>query len=92
MKIYPQKEIEKYFVKCDFDDTCDICKNPKGGSYASGYVNDECGCEVDYYICGKCATKAIPEIIKNNKKFDEYLKTLNSDLDRQIELTNFFDL
>jgi hypothetical protein len=78
MKILPQKEIEEYFVKCEFDDACDICKTPIGGSYAAGYSNDENGCEVDYYICGKCATKAIPKIIEDNKKFDQYLKSLDN--------------
>ena len=23
--IFSQEEIEKYFVRCEFDDTCDVC-------------------------------------------------------------------
>lgn len=63
--IFSQEEIEKYFVRCEFDDTCNVCDDPQGGSYASGYSNNECGCEVDYYICGKCASMAIREMRKN---------------------------
>jgi hypothetical protein len=74
-KILPQKEIEKYFVRCEFDDSCDKCNNPTGGSYAAGYSNDENGCEVDYYICGKCATLAIPKIKEEEEKLNEYIKT-----------------
>ena len=65
--IFSQEEIEKYFARCEFDDTCDVCNDPQGGSYAIGYSNNECGCEVDYYICGKCATLAIQEIIKEQE-------------------------
>ena len=63
--ILPQEEIEKHFAMCDFDDTCDVCDDPQGGSYADGYSNNECGCEIDYYICGKCASMAIREMRKN---------------------------
>lgn len=59
LKILTQDIIEQHFVRCDFDDTCDICGNPEHGSYAAGYSNDENGCEVDYYLCGKCASIAI---------------------------------
>lgn len=75
--LYSQEEIEKYFVMCEFDDTCDVCDDPKQGSYAVGYVNDMCGCEVDYYICGKCASLAIPKLIEEEKKLDEYVRSLN---------------
>lgn len=63
--IFSQEEIEKYFVRCEFDDLCDVCNDPKGGSYAAGYSNNECGCEVDYYICGKCASMVIKEMRDN---------------------------
>ena len=64
-KMLTQEEIEKHFVRCEFDDTCYYCNDPKGGSYAAGYSNNECGCEVDYYICGKCASMAIKEMRDN---------------------------
>ena len=69
-----QKKIEEHFVRCFFDDECDICDEPEGGSYASGYVNDEYGEEVDYYICGKCAMKKIPEIEENRRIEHERLE------------------
>lgn len=75
--LFSQKEIEKYYVRCEFDDTCDVCDDPQHGSYAAGYTNDECGCEVDYYICGKCASQAIPRLIEEEKKLDEHIRSLN---------------
>ena len=75
--LFSQEEIEKYYVRCEFDDTCDVCDDPQHGSYAVGYVNDMCGCEVDYYICGKCASLAIPKLIEEEKKLDEYIRSLN---------------
>ena len=53
-----QKKIESLELeKCEFDDMCDFCKNPKKGSYA--YIT---GCEcrdTEYYICGDCALSAL---------------------------------
>lgn len=60
-------QIEKYFVRCEYGNWHDAWNDPQGGSYAIGYSNNECGCEVDYYICGKCATLAIQEIIKEQE-------------------------
>lgn len=70
-----QEEIEQYFTRCEFDDECDVCKNPEGGSYAAGYTNDECGCEVDHYICGKCASLSIDKIkaLANEEKNSEHV-------------------
>ncbi|WP_304138739.1 hypothetical protein, partial [Mesonia mobilis] len=48
-------------TECEFDDACDECKNPKGGSFAVGYVNDMCGEEVESYICRKCASENYDE-------------------------------
>jgi hypothetical protein len=44
---------------CEFDDECEFCSRPRGGSYASisGYYE----VEVDYYICGHCAKKRFPK-------------------------------
>ena len=70
--IFSQEEIEKYFIRCEFDDTCNVCDDPQGGSYAIGYSNNECGCEVDYYICGKCATLVVQEIIKEQSNEHRY--------------------
>ena len=75
--VFSQEEIEKYYVRCEFDDTCDVCDDPQHGSYAAGYTNDECGCEVDYYICGKCASLAIPKHIEEEKRLDEHIRSLN---------------
>lgn len=40
--------------KCDFDDECDFCKNPEGGSWAALYHVPEDVTETRYYICRKC--------------------------------------
>lgn len=79
-KQYTSKEIEQYYTKCEFDDECNLCDNPENGSYASGYVNDENGCEVDYYICGKCANKEMPKLIKEREEDALSYKDLNIDL------------
>lgn len=56
------KELEEIgYTKCDFSDTCDLCNNPKGGTFAVGYTNDMCGEELDHYVCRKCATKTYDE-------------------------------
>lgn len=57
------KELEYVgLTKCDFSDECDCCKDPQGGSFAVGYVNDMCGEECDSYICRKCATESYDEM------------------------------
>lgn len=49
---YPFQDLEE----CDFDDECNYCNIPKKGSFAS--VSRGCDfAEVDYYICGKCASR-----------------------------------
>jgi hypothetical protein len=61
-----KEEIEKFgYERCDFDDECDLCKNPEGGSYAKMIKHAESNEECDYYICGKCASKVI-----ENGKFE----------------------
>lgn len=61
MRTLSQKEIEKYYEKCYFDDECDSCENPEHGSYAKMYYEPEGVTECEYYICGKCASEAIPQ-------------------------------
>lgn len=57
-----KKEIERFgYERCDFNDECDLCKDPKGGSYARMSRPAESSPEVDYYICGKCASKIIED-------------------------------
>lgn len=80
--LLPTVEIEKYFDKCEFDDACDVCDNPEHGSYAIGYSNDECGMEVDGYICGKCASKAIPKMIEQEKELNEHIEKLAKEYDK----------
>ena len=41
-------------VKCDFDDACDCCSNPTGGSWASLIHIPEGNTEAEYYICWEC--------------------------------------
>jgi len=53
------KDLEQIgYTACDFSNECDVCKEPKGRTFMSGYVNDMCGEECDYYICQKCASKS----------------------------------
>ena len=40
--------------KCEYDDGCDFCDSPQDGSYAK-IINDQCGMETLYVVCGKCA-------------------------------------
>lgn len=47
------------FEKCDFNDKCDFCNDPKHGSYAKMIYTDVAECA--YYICGKCALASIAE-------------------------------
>lgn len=55
-----EKKIEEFgYERCDFDDECDLCGNPEGGSYARMIRHAESDSEADYYICGKCAMKII---------------------------------
>lgn len=61
-------DLEKIgYTACDFNDGCDVCHSPKGKSFMSGYSNDMCGEECDYYICQKCAS----ESFDNRKKYLE---------------------
>ena len=75
-----QKYFNSIYLKCEFDDECENCDNPQKGSYAVGYHNDECGEEVDYYICGKCAEETIGEKLKEFEKemetLEKYINTL----------------
>lgn len=85
---FPQKTIEKYYVKCDFNDTCDSCSNPQHGSYAVGYSNDENGCEVDSYICGKCSSAIIPSLIEEENKINQFLKSSEPTMEMFKKLTH----
>jgi hypothetical protein len=42
--------------RCGFDDECEYCKNPDGGSYAKMIRVPMENAEVDFYICGRCAS------------------------------------
>lgn len=42
--------------RCEFDDECEYCDNPKGGSYVSmAYYGGSA--EIEFLICRKCAIK-----------------------------------
>jgi hypothetical protein len=40
--------------RCEFDDECDKCENPSGGSWARICQIPEDVAETEYYICGSC--------------------------------------
>lgn len=42
---------------CEFNDECDFCKDPMGGSYARLVRNPMDVTETEFYICGTCARK-----------------------------------
>ena len=67
VEILPQKRIEEHYDKCDFDYECDFCDNPSNGTYAKLYHEPEGVTETEYYICGKCASEAIPVLEEEQK-------------------------
>lgn len=50
-------------TKCELNDECNFCNDPKEGSYArlAGYDSTE----IAYYICGKCALEKIKSGIEH---------------------------
>lgn len=57
-----KQEIEAFgYERCDFNDECDLCNDPKQGTYARMIRHAESHSEADYYICGKCASKIIDD-------------------------------
>ena len=58
----PQQEAQEPvagLVRCDFDDECDFCGEPEGGSYTRLVHNAEDCTEAEFYICACCLHKAI---------------------------------
>jgi len=45
--------------RCEFDDECDFCKSPGGGSYTRLIHNPEDCTEAEFYICGDCLHEAV---------------------------------
>lgn len=45
--------------RCQFDDECDFCRNPQGGSFTRLIHNAEDCTEAEFYLCGDCAWKAV---------------------------------
>lgn len=53
--------------ECEFDDECDFCDEPEGGTFAAissgdGYT------ETDYYICFKCVPEHAKDIRDSNEE------------------------
>ena len=53
--------------RCYFNDECDVCNNPKLGSFAIGGAYDE----VDSYICGKCILKGRKKKRTTKKRIED---------------------
>jgi hypothetical protein len=51
-KIIARYILENGLERCEFDDDCDYCKSPEGGTWASIIHGDVA--EAQYYICKKC--------------------------------------
>lgn len=47
---------ESILEKCEFDDECDFCTNPKGGTFVRSHGGYEYYDDY-YWICGKCFTE-----------------------------------
>lgn len=45
--------------RCEFDDECEFCQSPQGGSFTRLVHNAEDCTESEFYICGDCAWKAV---------------------------------
>ncbi|MGZ5055348.1 MAG: hypothetical protein ACXWAT_10465 [Methylobacter sp.] len=41
-------------TRCEFDDECDKCDSPSGGTWAKICQMPEDVAETEYYICGVC--------------------------------------
>lgn len=62
-------------TKCELNDECNFCNNPKKGSYARyvGYDSPE----IAYYICGKCALEKIKSGVANCEEIKSPAKTVS---------------
>lgn len=70
-----QEEIEKHFQRCEFDDECDFCPSPEGGSYVSmSPSGDGIDAEANFYICGKCAPAKIEKDLKDAEAWCEMME------------------
>jgi hypothetical protein len=45
--------------QCEFDDECEFCKSPQGGSFTRLSYNAEDCTEAEFYICGDCVHEAL---------------------------------
>jgi hypothetical protein len=45
--------------QCEFDDECEFCKSPQGGSFTRLIHNAEDCTEAEFYICGDCVHEAL---------------------------------
>lgn len=48
--------------QCEFDDECDFCNAPEGGTFTRLIHNPEDVTEAEFYICNKCASQAITRV------------------------------
>ena len=46
-------------IRCEFDDECEFCNSPEGGSFTRLIHNAEDCTEAEFYICGKCLHEAV---------------------------------
>jgi hypothetical protein len=49
--------------RCEFDDECDCCATPEGGSFTRLIHNPEDVTEAEFYICGSCVHKALSRYV-----------------------------
>lgn len=51
--------------RCEFDDECNFCKSPQGGSFTRLIHNAEDCTEAEFYICGDCVYEAVTRHTKS---------------------------
>ena len=54
------------YEKCEFDDECNFCESPSGGSWVQVVNMGENGTEYDHYICDKCLTALAEKSTEGN--------------------------
>ena len=73
MNYKPTKKIESIGLsKCELNDECNFCNDPKSGVYARmvGYDSSE----IAYYICGKCALEKIKSGVEHCEEIKPKIK------------------
>jgi hypothetical protein len=59
--------------RCDFDDECEFCDNPQGGSWVQMFVAEGVT-EAEYYVCANCIpSKAAKFTADLERDYEHYI-------------------